>query len=230
MAVQRTHNSSVAGSNPAGPTGRIRMIIKEVSFLRALVSHFSFVTGIQAALAGKPEEKTIQVNVILDAKIYEGVKVVNPAMPSTFQPAYNQGKQCNVLSGSLGQCTDLLSFISGTYDSKRLSEQKHPDGFVPPTEFTIETWEASKDDIYEWQMKKNTTYSGVKWLDAAHTGDGGDRMCGGIATFTYEEKNEVDVNIGEFVKMPGTKYPHFELRRILQQNMAGPKHPASYLG
>lgn len=227
MAVQRTHNSSVAGSNPAGPTGRVQMVVKEVSFLRASVGHFSFVTGLQAALAGKPEESTVQVNVILNATIYEGVKVVNPMMPSTFRPVYNH----NVLLGGLCQCTDLLSFIAGTYDEKCLSEHRYPDGFVPPTEFTIEMWEASKDDLYEWKMKKNTTYSGVKWLDAAHTGDGGDRMCGGIATFTYEEKNEVDVDIGEFVKVPPTtKYPYMELRRILQRNMAGPKHSASYIG
>ena len=80
-------------------------------------------------------------------------------------------------------------------------------------------------------MKRKTIWEGVKWLDAAHTGDGGDRMCAGIATFVCDKKTVQEVENGEIIKVPeNIKHPYFELRRIIQQNMAGPKHPANYLG
>lgn len=92
----------------------------------------------------------------------------------------------------------------------------------------IETWMANTS--LEWQLKYKTYWKGVKWLDAAHTGDGGDRMCAGIATFTCEEKTVEEVKNGEIISLPETKYPTYELRRVIQQNMSGPKHPASYMG
>ena len=207
---------------------RVRLNPKtEVNLLRGYVNHYSFVTGLMGALngkEGKPEDSSIGVNVILNADIYEGYKVVDPLM---FAPLV-EAPYHNVLEGRLFQCCDLLSWIAGTYDSKELKEHNHKN---QPTEFVIETWVANENDRYEWQLKRKTFWEGVKWLDAAHTGDGGDRACAGIATFVCDKKTVQEVENGEIVKVPEKeKYPEMGLRRILQQNMAGPKHPASYLG
>lgn len=197
----------------------------EVHLLRAFVNHYSFVTGLMGklnGLSGGPEDCSVGVNVILKANIYEGYKVVDPMMFGALEDVpYN-----NVLEGGLGQCCDLLEWIAGTYDSKILKEHNHKD---QPTEFTIETWKAEITNLYEWQLKYKTIWEGVKWLDAAHTGDGGDRICAGIATFVCDKKTVVEIENGEIVKVQG-KYPSAELRRVLQQSLPDPKHPASYMG
>ena len=195
----------------------------EVHLLRAFVNHYSFVTGLMGrlnGLSGGPEDCSIGVNVILNANIYEGYKVVDPMM---FAPLA-EAPYHNVLEGSLFQCCDLLSWIAGTYDAKELNEHNHKN---QPTEFTIETWKAINED--EWQLKYKTIWKGVRWLDAAHTGDGGNRTCAGIATFVCDEKREVEVENGEIIKVEG-EHPNIELRRILQQNLPDPKHCAGYMG
>jgi len=195
----------------------------EVEFLRCFVNHYSFVTGLAGRLSGKegnPEDSSVGVNVLLNANVYEGYKVKNPMMFSSLEEAPYH----NVLEGSLFQCCDLLSWIAGTYDSKQLKEHNHKN---QPTEFTIETWIA-KDN--EWQLKYKTHWSGVKWLDAAHTGDGGDRACAGIATFTCESKVVEEIQDGPIVNLEQSKHSYIDLRRVLLEQMAGPKHPASYMG
>lgn len=197
----------------------------EVHFVRCFVKHWSFLTGLMGKLGGldgTPEDSSVGVNVILNANIYEGYKVVDPMMYSPLAEAPYH----NVLEGSLFQCCDLLTWIAGTYDSKQLKEHNHEN---QPTEFTIETWKAKEDNLYEWQLKYKTIWKGVKWLDAAHTGDGGDRACAGIATFVCDEKREVEVENGEIVNVPG-KHPSIELRRILQKGLPDPKHGAGYMG
>lgn len=216
-------------------------MFKEVNFLRAYVNHFSFVTGLYGKLSGKEgnrEDSSVGVNVILNADIYEGYEVVNPSMYSPLKESCGK----NVLEGKLFQCCDLLSWIAGTFDSKDLKNHNRPDGFFQPTEFLIETWEAKEGSfgdridtkypkLYEWQIKKKTKWEGVKWLNAAHTGDGGDRMCAGIATFTCDNKTVENIEDGEIIDVPKqTSHPYFELRSILLRRMDGPKHPESYLG
>jgi hypothetical protein len=197
----------------------------EVSFLRAFVSHYSFVTGLLGKLEGKsggPEDCSVGVNVILNAEVIEDHKVTDPMV---FGIAKEEGK--NVLKGRLFQCCDLLSWIAGTFDSQDLRNQV-PN--LPPTKFTIETWKAKEDNQYEWQLKSYTLFEGVKWLDAAHTTDGGDRACAGMATFTFEKKTVTDID-GDILKVPeAARYPSIELRRVLLEKLDGPKHPASYLG
>lgn len=134
----------------------------------------------------------------------------------------------NVLEGKLFECCDLLEWIGGTYDSKGLKASRFENS---PTEFTVEHWTAKEDNLYEWQLKSKTHWSGVKWLDAAHTTDGGDRMCAGIATFVCEKKEVEEIEDGPIVKIPEKeKYPQFELKRILQQQLPEPRHCAGYMG
>lgn len=188
----------------------------EVSFLRTTVNHYSFAIGL---LYGE----STSVNVLLNAHIYEGYKVVNPLMFG----ALKETPYHNVLEGGLFQCCDLLSFIGDTYDSKILKEHTFCDS---PSNMVIETWYPQSDD-YKWKMQKLTIWNDIKWLDAAHTGDGGDRMCAGIATFTCENKTMVDVD-GETVDITRNikNPPYYELRRILLKNMTDPKHPENYIG
>lgn len=207
-------------------TNRVHANYKtEVNLVRAFVKHYSFVTGLMGkmnGLSGGPEDCSVGVNVILNANIYEGYKVVDPMMFSALEEAPYH----NVLEGSLFQCCDLLLWIGGTFDSKTLKEHKFENS---PTEFTIETWKAKEDNLNEWQLKLKTIWRGVRWLDAAHTGDGGDRACAGIATFVCDEKREVEVENGEIVNVQG-KYPNQELRRLLQKTLPDPKHSSGYIG
>jgi len=198
-----------------------------ISLLRGHVNHYSFVTGLTGKLAGKsggPEDCSVGLNVLLHADIFEGVRVDDPRMFSALEPA----PYYNVLKGHLFECCDLLSFVAGTYGGQDL--RKGPEHYISPKEFTIEIWECQESNEYEWQLKRHITYEGVKWLDAAHTGDGGDRCCAGIATFTCEKKTVEEVENGEITVIPNDKHPTVDLRRILQQQMDGPKHPASYMG
>lgn len=202
---------------------------REVSFLRVFVNHYSFVTGLVGKLAGRdgsPEDSSVGVNVLLNATIKEGFRVIDPiGFPLLEEAPYH-----NVLQGNVFQCCDLLSFIAGTFDSKEL-KSLNENKKRTATEFVIETWTLVDDENpCEWQLTKKTFWNGVKWLDAAHTTDGGDRCCAGVATFTCTEKIEQLIEAGEVVVVPETEYPHIRLRDVLKENMAGPKHPASYLG
>jgi hypothetical protein len=199
----------------------------QVNFLRCFVNHYSFVTGLTGALnglSGGPEDCSIGVNTVLNANIYEGYKVRDPMMFGALEEAPYH----NVLEGSLFQCCDLLAWIGNTSDSKGLKECQFSKS---PTEFTIEHWFAKEDDEYTWQLKHKTIWEGVKWLDAAHTGDGGDRACAGIATFVCEKKTTVDVEDGEVITIPNNlQYPAGQLRQILKENSPEPKHLKGYLG
>lgn len=201
----------------------------KVSFLRAQVNHYSFLTGLTGKLEGKsggPEDSSVHLNVLLNADITEGKRVVKP----DIFPLLEDAPYHNVLQGSLGQCCDLLSFIAGTYDSQQLQDLRYSNPASIPTQFTLEEWETEDQTI--WQHKRNIVWDGVNWLDAAHTGDGGDRMCAGVATFTCSSKTVEEVSDGEKVEVPAArvKYARFELRKILLEKMDGPKHPASYMG
>jgi hypothetical protein len=199
----------------------------EAHFIRAFVNHYSFVTGLAATLAGKQgtlQDSGIGVNTIFHIDIYEGFKVVNPLMFSPLEEAPYH----NVLQGHLFQCCDLLSWIAGTYDAKQLKEHNYKNS---PTEFVVETWVAKEDNLNEWQMKSRTLWEGVKWLDAAHTGDGGDRACAGIATFVCDKKTVEEVVDGEIAIIEKrTKCPYLYLRDVLKQKLAEPKHLAGYMG
>jgi hypothetical protein len=197
----------------------------EAYYLRAFVNHFSFLTGLMGALTGKSGH--IGVNVILDAYIHEGCRVANPLdlSPLPLAPYHN------VLEGRLCQCSDLLSWIGGTFDSNTLKEKGDKNALNGPTEFTIEKWVGTGEFIDEWTLKSKTHWGGVKWLDAAHTGDGGSRMCAGIATFVCNSKVVEEIENGEVIITPPKKqYSNYELRKILQQRLPDPKHSSGYMG
>lgn len=175
-------------------------------------------------LSGGREDCSVGVNTILNANIYEGYKVRDPLMFGALEEAPYH----NVLEGSLFQCCDLTTWIGNTVDSKELKKGQFSKS---PTEFTIEHWFAKEDDEYTWQLKHKTIWEGVKWLDVAHTTDGGDSACAGIATFVCEKKTTVDVENGEIVIVPSNeKYPAYQLRQILQQNLPEPRHIKGYMG
>jgi len=76
-----------------------------------------------------------------------------------------------------------------------------------------------EDNLCEWQLKNKTIWEGVKWLDAAHTTDGWDSVCAGIATFVCDRKTVIDVDNGTIVRLPvEEKYPQYQLREILLTN------------
>lgn len=199
----------------------------EVNLLRCFVNHYSFITGLAGrlnGLSGGPEDCSIGVNTILNANVYEGYRVRDPMMFGALEEAPYH----NVLEGSLFQCCDLLSWIGNTFDSKELRENQFNKS---PTEFTIEHWFAKEDDGHTWQLKHKTIWEGVKWLDAAHTGDGGDRACAGIATFVCEKKTVVDVEDGEVIIInKDQSHPNQRLREIIKENLPEPRHIKGYLG
>lgn len=205
----------------------------QISFLRAQVNHYSFVTGLLGKLAGKsggPEDCSDFLNVILSANVIEGKRVINPLLRTCKEAPYH-----NVLQGAFFECCDLLTFISGTYDATALKENNN--GYIKPTKFAVEVWE-TEDDLpkqnlqsTKWQYKRNVIWGGVDWLDAAHTGDGGDSMCAGIATFTCTSKIVEEIEDGEIIVIPGKTINYrYELKRLLQDKMAGPKHSPAYMG
>jgi hypothetical protein len=128
-----------------------------------------------------------------------------------------------VLEGDLFQCCDLLNWIAGTHDANELKEHNYK---KQPTEFITETWIAKENN--EWQLKYKTHWSGVNWIDAAHTNDK-NNACAGIATFSCKSKSIKEMQNGQVVNLSKGKFTSENLRLFLMEQLEGPKHLTNYL-
>ena len=162
-------------------------------YLRAEVDYFDFVTGLIGKLTNGPQRA--KTKFILH-----------------IWPTYDDINKVCHMDGALFECCQFLSWVNGTYDAEDLRSLDYkskwaPEGFKSPEQFTYETWKML-DNEFKWQLVEETTVSGVKWLSAKHSGDGGDRCCAGITTFSYEDRRIDKIEDGPIIEMPSnTRYP-----------------------
>lgn len=153
----------------------------------SLKNYFSFATALMSRMNGGPDTVPIYTTLEVDVSYHE---------------------KDGALSSRLFDCCEFLTFVNGSYDAKDLEEMKSPEGFEKPTSFEYETWEMQDDKEMLWKRVSRTRVEGVKWQNAFHTGDGGDRCCAGIANFTFESKNSVLCEENCQVQIPpGVTYP-----------------------
>ncbi len=180
-------------------------MLKTESFIRARIHYHDFLTGLVNALNNGIPNKGIDTDAIFTVRTLE----VNDKDKSCF------------MMGRFFECIEFLTWTIGTYDAKKLKEMKSPEGFQRPTKFSIENWDLIEEnkegliDINKWQLTSTTIFDGVEWLEASHSGDGGDRCCAGVTKFNYKTMCTIPCDDGRIIEVPDK----YLLNRILKKEV-----------